>query len=340
MIPVDVLSLRPPSALAPPTLCLHPPTILRLTSYFLVSGLSIQPCGSLKWNRSSPAAELLCSKFDHIVPSLSPQYAGEVRDLIRLSPLSDQPYQALKEQLTKRTAQSEQRRLQQLFTGEELGGRKPSKLLRRMNKLLGDRPGLDSSCLRQLFLQRLPHNVSLVLASIPDGTSLEALADMADKIMEVALPSMAAIATPSSTTAASSPTSAADVEQLCSDLLWLEKLVKQLSSPRLSSHRSSCRLPTPTSPSTSDLSVLCWYHHKFGDRAQNCCSPCSWSSNEPAGHWQRQVLPAHLILVAFFTYGIVLATCISSWTQVLRSSLFPQNAWNAHTLIPLSPCKH
>ena len=141
------------------------------------------------------------SKFDHVVSSLSPEYAGEVRDLI-LNPPSDQPYQALKEQLTKRTAQSEQRRLQQLFTGEELGDRKPSQLLRRMNQLLGDRPGLDSSCLRQLFLHRLPHNVCLVLASIPDGTSLEALADMADKIMEVAPPSITAITTPSPTTAA------------------------------------------------------------------------------------------------------------------------------------------
>ena len=60
------------------------------------------------------------SKFDHVVSSLSPGYDGEVRDLI-ISPPSDQLYQALKEQLTKRTAQSEQHRLQQLFRGEELG---------------------------------------------------------------------------------------------------------------------------------------------------------------------------------------------------------------------------
>ena len=130
-------------------------------------------------------------------------------------------------------------------------------------------------------------NVFLVLASIPDGTSLEALAGMADKIMEVAPPSIAAITTLSPTTAASSPASAADVEQLRSDLLQLEKLIKQLSSHRSSSrssHRSSRRSPTPTSPSTSDSSILCWYYHKFGDRAQNCRSPCSWSSNEQAGH--------------------------------------------------------
>ena len=58
-------------------------------------------------------------RFDHVVSSLSPEFAVEVRDLI-LRPPSDDPYRALKEQLTKRTALSEQRRLQQLFTEEEL----------------------------------------------------------------------------------------------------------------------------------------------------------------------------------------------------------------------------
>ena len=118
------------------------------------------------------------SKFDHVVASLTPGYAAEVRDLL-LRPPADNPYTALKEQLTKRTALSEQRRLQQLFTGEELGDRKPTQLLRRMQQLLGDRPGIDPSFLQELFLQRLPQSVRMVLASTPEGT---ALSEMADKL--------------------------------------------------------------------------------------------------------------------------------------------------------------
>ena len=53
------------------------------------------------------------SKFDHVVASLSPDYAAEVRDLL-LRPPDDTPYTALKEQLTKRTALSEQRRILQV----------------------------------------------------------------------------------------------------------------------------------------------------------------------------------------------------------------------------------
>ena len=75
-------------------------------------------------------------KFDHIVASLSPDFATEVRDLI-LQPPVPHPYTTWKEQLIRRTAALEQRRLQQLITTEELGDRTPSQLLRKMQQLLG-----------------------------------------------------------------------------------------------------------------------------------------------------------------------------------------------------------
>ena len=103
------------------------------------------------------------TKFDHVVASLAPEYATEVRDLI-LTPPDANPYDTLKQQLMLRTAVSEQRRLQQLFTTEELGDRKPTQLLRQMQQLLGDKAGaMDSSFLHGLFPQHLPTNVRMVL---------------------------------------------------------------------------------------------------------------------------------------------------------------------------------
>ena len=126
--------------------------------------------------------------FDYIIASLSPEVATEVRDLI-LQPPPEEPYNRLKEQLIKRTGVSEQRRLQQLLSSEELGDRKPTQLLRRMQQLLGDRSGInDGSFFRELFLQRLPTNVRMVLASTNNSVPLDELAQLADKIVEVAAP--------------------------------------------------------------------------------------------------------------------------------------------------------
>ena len=56
-----------------------------------------------------------------------------------------------------------------------------------MQQLLGDSAAAtDSAFVRGLFLQRLPANVRMVLASAAHSTSLEDLAQLADGIVEAA----------------------------------------------------------------------------------------------------------------------------------------------------------
>ena len=134
--------------------------------------------------------------YHQVVGSLSPEIAMEIRDLL-LKPPDDHPYDVLKQILIERTAASEQRRLQQLFTAEDLGDQKPTQLLHRMQQLLGEKAvTTDGSLIKELFMQRLPSNVRMVLAAASEKTPLEELAALADKIMEVALPSIATVATP------------------------------------------------------------------------------------------------------------------------------------------------
>ena len=129
-----------------------------------------------------------------MVASLSPEFATEFRDLILNVPT--QPYDTLKQQLIACTALPEQRRLQSLFHSVELGDRRPTQLLRWMQQLLGDSAATSGPLLRELFLQHLPPNVRMVLASSGDAKSLDELATLADKVLDAAPTSMASIAQP------------------------------------------------------------------------------------------------------------------------------------------------
>ena len=124
--------------------------------------------------------------FDYVIASLASEFAAEIRDLI-LTPPAEPPYNFLKEMLIKRTAASNQRHLRQLFSAEELGDRKLTQLLRRLQQLAGDTLGADGAFLQELFLQCLPSNVRMVLASTRSDMPINELAQLADKITEVAI---------------------------------------------------------------------------------------------------------------------------------------------------------
>ena len=223
------------------------------------------------------------TKYDYIVSVLAPDAATTVRDLI-LSPPADTPYATLKKELIKRTAGSHQQKLQKLLSGVELGDQKPSQLLRRMRQLWsGD---ADDILFRELFLQRLPANVRMVLASADPSISLDALAETADRVMEVSGPSVAAVRTPHATS---------ELDSLRSEVRQLQDLMRNLSTRWSSRHRSPTparhRSPTPTrnrSPSpvrrvhNSGDPTLCWYHQNFGDAATKCRSPCRHQGNDQA----------------------------------------------------------
>ncbi|XP_011402733.1 PREDICTED: uncharacterized protein LOC105312074 [Amphimedon queenslandica] len=205
------------------------------------------------------------TKFEYVIATLDPQYAAEVRDLILKPPDAD-PYDRLKEELIKRTTASEQRRLQLPINAEDLGDRTPSQLLRHTQQLLGGKAAsFNQSFLRQLFLQRLPPNVCMVLASTKDDEDLESLASLADKVVEVASRAVNAVQTTELST---------EVEQLRSDIATLKKLVTSLSDLR---HPRSFRRRTPSPAPPDRPTTLCWYHAQFAEKATKCTKPCSWS---------------------------------------------------------------
>ncbi len=190
------------------------------------------------------------TRFDYIVASLSPEIATEVRDLL-LRPPAEQPYVVLKAELTKCTTASKQQQLQELISGVELGDRKPTQVLRRMQQLLGDQlAGPDSATfLKELFLQRLPANVRMVLACADPATELGKLAEMADKILEVSATTINHLKAfprdPRPKTPPPAPST--DVQELREEVARLTSLVQSLATtPHRRSYRPRYRsLPTP-----------------------------------------------------------------------------------------------
>ena len=211
------------------------------------------------------------TKYEEVVCALPTEYATEVQDLL-LNPPEDQPYEKLKEQLISRIADSESQKLRQLLTAEELGDRKPSHLLRKMQALLGDKAKMiDSSLLRELFLQRLPANVQMILASA-DTMTINKLADMADRIMEAATPTISSV---------SGSQEGGDLRRIIRE--EVAAAFKERSRPQFSSggnrgkrNRSRRRSPSRVrARQEANDEGVCWYHQRFGDDARKCRPPCT-----------------------------------------------------------------
>ena len=225
------------------------------------------------------------TKFDHVAFALSNEFALEVRDIL-LSPPTEDPYDTLKAELIRRTQTSEQKRLRQLLTEEELGDQSPSNLLRQMQRLVGDHQ-LDEGLMRELFMQRMPSNVRLVLAATPHTTSLEEHAAIADRVMEATSHTVSHVSDQQPTIADLT----AKVERLSHAIEALTTKVQKLDNQGSRRGRSRSKTPAASrhsSPapaaSASSQSGPCFYHKKFGNDARRCRPPCTFDPKAPASH--------------------------------------------------------
>lgn len=209
------------------------------------------------------------TKYSHIVAMLDARVAGEVADIIEQPPETD-CYQHLKTELIKRLSASREDRVRRLLGEEDIGDRKPSQFLRHLRSLAGSVFQSDD-LIRQLWMRRLPANVQAILAA-QDDLVLEKAADIADKIVEVAVPvSVHAVGAPSS-----------ELSELARRVDHLTKIVEGLSAadrPSRSRTRNNSNNSRSTSRSASQSS-LCWYHRVYKMKANKCAQPCSWESTE------------------------------------------------------------
>ena len=239
------------------------------------------------------------TKFTHVVASLTKEYAVEVRELL-LSPPPTVPYITLKEALIRRTSDSESSKLQQLLSTADLGDQKPSQLLRNMERLVGGK-SIDAGLFRQLFLQRLPRNVAMVLEATSTSVDLSTQAEIADKLMQLNdQPSFGR--TVSAVWAPPESSVSADVAALRAEVAALTETIAHWqpsrgrswtrhSSSDQSRRRSSSRNHGQSPGRTLHNDGVRYYHQRFGSAARKCAPHCAHpasgstpSTSDPSGN--------------------------------------------------------
>lgn len=169
-----------------------------------------------------------------------------------------------------------------------------------MKRNLGEQVSVtDSLLLHELFLQRLPTNVQMVLAAAPT-TDLDALANLADSAMEVSSPSVANFAGASSSSSSAALPGCSGANTVVSPTpesrsLAIDQLCQRLEDTLNGTHHFRARSPGQSrqrrSPSRRTRAIwprspnqpgICYYHRRFRVDARHCLRTCAWQGNRPA----------------------------------------------------------
>ena len=237
------------------------------------------------------------SRYNKLLAAIPPQMLGNFRDIFMQTPEND-PYDVLKNALLHRTAASEEKRIQHLLSGIQLGSMTASQLLRQMRNLAG-KSSVDDAVLRQIWLQRLPPYVQSIVNVFIANHSLEQCAEAADRAMEgpqffspgVASathhPPLAGTSyVPPSAETPSKPLT--DVQLLCQELRQMsmrmsdmQVAINNLQANRQPRGRSFSRSRRSQSRNrTPSRGGVCYYHRRFKSQARKCEPPCSFNAQQ------------------------------------------------------------
>lgn len=196
------------------------------------------------------------TKYHALVGAMDTDILDAVSHIIE-NPPTENMYGILKAALLAEFEDSEEKRIQKLLEGIQLGDKRPSTMLREMRQLSSGK--MSDDMLKSLWFQRLPSTLKAVLTISTD--SLDKLAIMADKINEqLDTPSLCVI---------DKSREISRMEHLENQLGELLKRVDAIAITSQTRRRSRSRVNSRTRD-------VCWYHFTFGLKATKCRSPCSF----------------------------------------------------------------
>jgi hypothetical protein len=155
---------------------------------------------------------------------------------------------------------------------DEMGDRRPTQFLRHLRTLAG--PPVPSDFLRTLWTNRLPPNIQAIITTQAQAT-LDEVAQLADKIVEVTPPCVAGVYSPG------------DISTLTARIDELARQVAAFSvrpsRPRLPAQTKQHARRSSRSVGRYPASDICWYHRRFKERAKRCTAPSTWQQGNLDG---------------------------------------------------------
>jgi hypothetical protein len=214
--------------------------------------------------------------FDHLLSALGDDIIAGILDAIEEATRTDAPYTQLKARLLETHVLSDFEKLERLFRCEPMGGRKPSELLSEMLQFCPDGKEKDIF-FHFLYLQRLPTPLRSMLGDVQPGDP-RALAARADRLLALNPHAQALIA------AAVEEQQSAPIAAVAQGRPFRGRGGRNNNQQRprgggqSSGNTAAAKNPSPASLAR-ESSGLCFFHWKFGDKANRCETPCSWQGN-------------------------------------------------------------
>lgn len=215
------------------------------------------------------------TKYNYVIANLDCRIIAEIRDVVKNPPATGK-FDKVRDELISRLSSSNEQRVRQLISNEDIGDRKPSQFLRHLLNLAG--PDVPDDFIKTLWSNRLPTHVQLIIAS-QSKSCLEDLAKLADTVIDIVQPQIHQISTPSTSSEMNELRRC--VEGLTREIAELKMTTRSHTPSR--GRYSDRRRSRSRSSNRRQRSGMCWYHSKFGPRANKCHAPCSYNEGNADG---------------------------------------------------------
>lgn len=237
------------------------------------------------------------TKYSHALSALDPRLHNTFADLI-LRDKGDNPYTTFRDEVTRVLGDSKKAKINNILHGLSLGDKKPSQLLSEFKLNAGS--DFADKTIQQLWMSRLPQQVQMVLTPFENDVNLSTLAERADAVYETMSHSrINAIdgISPQVQSTISAAKQTVNIESLLdrfrnSIIGEVKQLIgasnSQSANARSRSPASSNQHGTRSRSSSkrrlNSKYTTCYYHYKFGDKAQKCVEGCTFRSANNNGN--------------------------------------------------------